>query len=420
MTQESIKNYQDDSISGRVINDDCLITLDSIPEDSIDLVYVDPPFFTQGKQKILNKNNEITAYDDIWDNKDHYMIWVKNLLIKLHKVLKETGSVYFHCDWRTSHWIRQLLDEVFFYKNFRNEIIWTYKRWSTSSNSLQKSHQSIYFYSKTNNHKINIIYENYSSMTNLDQNWQGRGRDCHGRSIYKKKENGETESYGKQKKGVPLRDVWDIPYLNPKAKERVGYPNQKPFELLERIIRISSAEGDTVLDPCCGSGTTLVAAKLLGRKYIGIDISESAINITKQRLKNPVVSRSCVTLNGRKSYSKWIYGNNKRKKEIFSKINAKPVYRNKHLDGFLNHSFNDEVVGIKILDNIENITESTEGFKKAIRKRNCKYGVIIKNGSSIQQNLFSDELPNCDNIVYINYGEIGLIEEKLGVLFKKF
>jgi site-specific DNA-methyltransferase (adenine-specific) len=414
------RSYQINSEGGQVIHGDCLSVLDSVPESTVDLVYADPPFFTQEKQQLLNKNNEIVSYDDLWENKDHYMKWVKNLLIKVHKVLKATGAVYFHCDWRTSHWIRYLLDEVFSYKNFRNEIIWTYKRWSTFSNSLQKSHQSIYFYSKTDQHQLNRIYEDYSSMTNLDQNWQGRGRDAYGRSIYKKNGNGETESYGKQKKGVPLRDVWDIPYLNPKAKERVGYPNQKPFELLERIIRLSSAEGDTVLDPCCGSGTALVAAKILGRKYIGIDISESAVHITAQRLKKPVVSRSCVTRNGRKSYSKWIYGNDKQKKTIFSKMNAKPVYRNKYLDGFLNHSLNDEVVGIKVLDDTSCSTEIIEGFQKAIRKRDCKYGIVIKNGSCVQQNLFSNELPDYENILYINDNEIGLLEEKLGGLFKRF
>lgn len=397
-----------------VINDDCLKYLDLIPEKSVDLIYIDPPFFTQSKQTILNKKNQTTEYNDIWENKDEYLSWIKGLLIKLHKVLAEKGAIYFHCDWRANHWIRCLMDEVFLYNNFRNEIIWFYKRWSTSSSSLQKSHQVIYFYAKTNKHKINTILENYSPMTNLDQNWQGRGRDEFGRSIYKKDNNGNTEAYGKQKEGVPLRDVWDIPYLNPKAKERVGYPTQKPIELLEKIISVSSNEGDTVLDPCCGSGTTLVASKILNRRYIGIDISKTAVDISIERLKKPQVSRSQVSLNGRELYSKWAYGNNDLKKNVFSIINAHPVYRNKFLDGFLNHNFSDEVVGIKVLDNYSSPNEMVAGFNHAITKRNCKYGIIIKtNYASEQLNLFSVELPKFNNILYVNYSEIEGIENKI-------
>ncbi|MDM8548479.1 DNA methyltransferase [Desulfobacterales bacterium HSG2] len=408
-----MKNNNELNDSGRVIKGDCLEILASLPDESVDLVYVDPPFFTQKVQKLLNKENNLTTYEDIWKNKDEYCSWIRMLLIRLHNVLKETGAVYFHCDWRTTHWVRNLLDDVFSCRNFRNEIIWIYRRWSAASNALQRSHQTICFYSKSDRHKISNIFEDYSPMTNPDQNWQGRARDSHGRSIYKKDRDGNIEAYGKQKKGVPLRDVWDIPYLNPNAKERVGYPTQKPVELLERIIKISSEAGDTVLDPCCGSGTALVAAKLSGRKYIGIDISEPAISVTKQRLKNPTVSRSYVTSNGRESCSKWIYGDNDRKRAIFSVIRAKPVYRNKNLDGFLNLSFSNEVAGIKILDNTADIITSTEGFFNAIRKRNYKYGVVIKTNSFIQQNLFSEDLPVYTNILYIDGSEVERIEDKL-------
>src|SRR5699024_9228610 len=139
--------------------------------------------------------------------------------------------------------------------------IWAYKRWSNSKKGLLNNHQNIYFYSKSKSFKFNTMYTDYSPTTNLDQILQARMRDEHAKSKYKTDENGQVV-LGKEKKGVPLSDIWNIPYLNPKAKERTGYPTQKPILLLEQIIKIATDEGDTVLDPFCGSGTTLVAADL--------------------------------------------------------------------------------------------------------------------------------------------------------------
>ncbi len=142
---------------------------------------------------------------------------------------------------------------------------------------------TIYYYIKSHTYTFNTLQEDYSPSTNVDQILQERARDQHGKSIYKRRQSGEVIAKG-IKKG-PLGDVWDIPYLNPKAKERVGYPTQKPLLLLERIIQIASHEGDIILDPFCGSGTTLIAATLNRRKAIGIDVSEKAIQLTKGRLK---------------------------------------------------------------------------------------------------------------------------------------
>src|SRR5699024_5457821 len=125
----------------------------------------------------------------------------------------------------------------------------------------------------------------------LDQILQERVRTKDNKTVYKLDSSGNPV-LGKEKQGVPLGDVWDIPYLNPKAKERVGYPTQKPILLLERIINISTDKDDIVLDPFCGSGTTLVAAKLLGRNYIGIDKSKDAIEITMERLTKPLKTES--------------------------------------------------------------------------------------------------------------------------------
>ena len=131
------------------------------------------------------------------------------------------------------------------------------------------------------------MYTDYSETTNVDQILQDRVRDENGKSKYKTDGNGVVVM-GQAKKGVPLSDVWEIPYLNPKAKERVGYPTQKPIILLEQIIKLVTDEGDLVLDPFAGSGTTLVAAKMLNRNYLGFDISKDAVELTNSRLEELV------------------------------------------------------------------------------------------------------------------------------------
>ena len=214
----------------------------------------------------------------------------------MKKVLKNTGSIFLHCDDKASHYLRQLLDEVFGNTNFNNEIIWHYKRWSNSKKGLLKGHQSIFWYSKTKNFKFNIKYVDYSATTNLDQILQERIRNKNGKVEYKKEKNGKI-TYCNEKKGVPLSDVWEIPFLNPKAKERVGYPTQKPILLLEQILEIASNENDIILDPFCGSGTTLIAGKIKNRKCIGFDKNLEAIKLTEKRLKNPTQRSTAQTKN---------------------------------------------------------------------------------------------------------------------------
>ncbi len=168
-------------------------------------------------------------------------------------------------------WSCALLDEVFGSENFRSEIIWHYRRWSNSQRGLLPAHQTILYYSKTDTYTFNEKLTEYSLATNVDQILQRRSRDDSNKSVYDRDENGNVVSNG-PKRGVPLSDVWDIPFLNPKAKERTGYPTQKPLLLLERIISLATNEGDCVLDPFCGSGTTLVAAQSLNRTAMGVDV----------------------------------------------------------------------------------------------------------------------------------------------------
>ncbi len=285
----------------KILKGDCIEQMGLIETESVDLIYLDPPFFTEKKHTLKNrKRTKEFSFDDIWGSNKEYAGFLKERILLMHYCLKETGSIFVHCDKSGEHIVRAILDQVFGEKNFQSEIIWSYKRWSNSKKGLLPAHQNIYFYSKTKDFKFNTFYTSYSETTNLDQILQRRTRDEHNKSIYDVDEKGEVK-LGDKKKGVPLNDVWEIPYLNPKAKERVGYPTQKPLLLLERIIELTTQKDDVVLDPFCGSGTTCVAAKLLDRKYIGIDKSEEAVELSLSRIDNPIKTNSTLLENGREN-----------------------------------------------------------------------------------------------------------------------
>lgn len=371
-----------------VILGDCLENLKKIKSNSIDMIYLDPPFFTQKTQKGILKNTEkVLEFSDSWGDINEYLNYIKIRLIEMKRVLKNTGSIFLHCDKTASHYLRVLLDEIFGSNNFQSEIIWSYKRWSNSKKGLLNSHQNIYFYSKSQKFKFNTIYTDYSATTNIDQILQQRKRDENGKCIYKRDEQGKI-ILDNEKKGVPLSDVWEIPFLNPKAKERVGYPTQKPILLLERIIEISTNENDIVLDPFCGSGTTLVASKLLNRKFIGMDISKDAIEITNSRLKNPIKTESELLNKGIEKYQ------NKSENEIsiLKAIGAVPVQRNAGIDGFILNKENNQNIAIKIQKTTEGLYEAQKKLVQASKGKECKYKVLIKTHDSTteQQNLFND------------------------------
>lgn len=372
-----------------VILGDCLENLKKIDNNSIDLIYLDPPFFTQRTQKSIMKSTEkILEFNDSWENIDEYLDYIKIRLIEMKRVLKDTGSIFLHCDKIASHYLRVLLDEVFGFNNFQSEIIWSYKRWSNSKKGLLNSHQNIYFYSKSKNFKFNTIYTDYSATTNVDQILQQRKRDENGKCIYKRDEEGNIV-FDNEKKGVPLSDVWEIPFLNPKAKERVGYPTQKPILLLERIVEISTDENDIVLDPFCGSGTTLVASKLLNRQFIGIDMSKDAIEITNSRLKNPIKTESELLNKGIEKYQ------NKSENEIniLKAIGAIPVQRNTGIDGFILNKETNQNIAIKIQKETEELYEAQKKLVAASKVKECKYKVLIKTHDSMteQQNMFKEK-----------------------------
>lgn len=392
-----------------LINDDCLSAFSKIETASIDMIYLDPPFFTQKKQSLKNSQGKEYEFSDIWGSRNEYIFFMRERLLEIKRILKESGTVFLHCDSTASHYLRVLLDEVFGEDNFRSEIIWSYKRWSNSKKGLLAGHQTIFFYSKTSKYKFNTIYCNYSPTTNLDQILQERVRNEDGKASYKRDMSGNIV-IGKEKRGVPLSDVWEIPFLNPKAKERTGYPTQKPIELLERIIKISTDEGDIVLDPFCGSGTTLVAAKLLGRKYLGIDINPSAIDLCKNRLDAPTKTESTLLKIGSQAYL------TKSEKElaVLQQFDCDIVQRNRGIDAILKKYYLGAPVAIKIQKSNETVTQAISLLAEAGIKKKCSFLVLI-----LQDDANGIEVYNVPaNMIILNCYELEM-QKRIGEYINK-
>lgn len=392
-----------------LINDDCLSAFSKIETASIDMVYLDPPFFTQKKQSLKNSQGKEYEFSDIWGSRNEYIFFMRERLLEIKRILKESGTVFLHCDSTASHYLRVLLDEIFGEDNFRSEIIWSYKRWSNSKKGLLAGHQTIFLYSKTSKYKFNTIYCNYSPTTNLDQILQERVRNEDGKASYKRDMSGNIV-IGKEKRGVPLSDVWEIPFLNPKAKERTGYPTQKPIELLERIIKISTDEGDIVLDPFCGSGTTLVAAKLLGRRYLGIDINPSAIDLCKNRLDAPTKTESTLLKIGSQAYL------TKSEKElaVLQQFDCDIVQRNRGIDAILKKYYLGAPVAIKIQKPNETVTQAISLLAEAGIKKKCSFLVLI-----LQDDANGIELYNVpSNMIILNCYELEM-QKRIGEYINK-
>jgi site-specific DNA-methyltransferase (adenine-specific) len=360
------------SMSIQLHQGDCLNVLKAFPDEKVDLIYLDPPFFTQKIQSLRTRDRQkVFKFSDVWRSFDDYGEFLFDRLKEMRRVLAPTGSIFFHCDSNGSTISRLILDDLFGRNMFRAEIIWHYRRWSNSQRTLLPSHQNIYFYSKTDNYKFNKILHDYSSSTNVDQILQKRKRDQFGKSVYARDEKGTPLPNG-DKKGVPLNDVWDIPFLNPKAKERVGYPTQKPILLLERIIRLTTDEANSVLDPFCGSGTTIVAAKLLGRHAIGIDSSAEAIELAKRRLKDPTRTDSPLLQAGRESYRTA----DEQALSILSGLDIIPVQRNKGIDAFVSAGL-DAPVPIRVQRIHESIIEAASALRKASESKRVSAKILI-------------------------------------------
>lgn len=388
---------------------DCLNILREIEENTADMIYLDPPFFTQEKQKLVSsKTDKEYVFNDTWNSMDGYLSYMEERLTQCRRVLKETGSIFVHCDRNASHYLKVLLDKIFGVSNFQSEIIWSYKRWSNSKKGLLNNHQVIFFYSKTSHFKFNRIYTDYSETTNIDQILQERVRNEKGKAVYKYNADGDIV-IGQSKKGVPLSDVWEIPYLNPKAKERVGYPTQKPILLLEQILRLVTDEGDFVIDPFVGSGTTVVAAKMMQRKYLGIDILPAAVDLAKQRLESLVKTESFLLKKGKKAYQNL----SDFQMDILKHFQAVPVQRNSGIDGFLKEYIDGRPVSIKIQKENESFEDAINKMIKAGNTKKCCFMILVRTHMDEQQKFLHNNIPQ--NVIVIDSYELQneLILEKL-------
>ena len=284
-----------------LIRNDCLDELKKMPDEIIDLVYADPPFNSNKYYNILfngeDKEVERIGFMDIWaGGMDSYIAEMEKISKEIHRVLKSTGSFYLHSDHYASHYLKVMVDGIFKKENFQNDIIWAYTTGGVPRGvGFSKKHDSILFYTK--NYKeanFNEPYEKSYTPTLPEPHTDS------GKKLEVKRDR-ICQICGKGRPGqkfriVRMRDVWtNINALFRNNPERIGYPTQKPEKLLERIILTSSNENDLILDPFCGCGTTIAAGCKLNRRCIGIDISNGAISLVKNRLIGVLEDNEIVT-----------------------------------------------------------------------------------------------------------------------------
>jgi DNA modification methylase len=317
----------------RLVLGDNLEILKLLESETVDLIYLDPPFFSNRNYEVIwGDEGEVRSFQDRWSGGvDHYISWLKERVIEMHRILKSSGSLFLHCDWHANSYIKvEILDKIFGSNNFKNEIIWQ----RTNSKGLaftrlSQNHDTIFYYSKTNICTWNPIYlphnEDYleafykyiepetgrkyrlGDLTNpnkdrpnlnyeflgINRVWRWtkeRMQDAYEKGIVVQTKPGtvpQLKRYLDEQEGNPLDDNWvDISTNKLNKNERIGYPTQKPEVLLSRIIEMTSNKGDIVLDPFVGGGTTVAVADKLSRKWIGIDQSVQAIKVTEMRLQN--------------------------------------------------------------------------------------------------------------------------------------
>ena len=223
--------------TGIIYCDDNLERLRMLSADSVDLIYLDPPFFSNRNYEVIwGDEAEVRSFSDRWAGGiEHYIAWMRERCVELRRVLKATGSLYLHCDPTASHYLKVMLDETFTRGNFRNEIIWSYRRWPSKGAKFQTMHDVILFYTAGKHNTFNVFYEppSESYMKRFKGKTQVLDPDRKTRKLV----------VDEPTKGMPQRDVWDISIVAGSSKERLGYPTQKPETLLERILQTSSNKG---------------------------------------------------------------------------------------------------------------------------------------------------------------------------------
>jgi DNA modification methylase len=341
---------------------DCGHVLAYFPEHSVDLIYVDPPFFSNRHYEIIWGNGyELRAYEDRWKGGiNNYVAWMEPKIRECYNVLKECGSFYLHCDTHANAYLRILLDKIFGEKCFQNEIVWAYRTGGASKNRFAGKHDTIFFYSKSEKWKFHPEKEKSYMMHEYGF----------------KKSNFQKDEKG-QYSWVYARDVWEIPSVGSATSERLGYPTQKPELLLEKIIKASSDPMDIILDPMCGCGTAISVAHRLGRRWIGIDVSPIACKVMMKRMQKlgvRIVEDDIINLPKSVEeleamapfeFQNWVI------QKLYGRPSRKKV-GDLGIDGWL---ANGEPVQIKQSNNIgRNIVDN---FETAIRRQGKKTGMII-------------------------------------------
>jgi DNA modification methylase len=311
---------------------DCLEQLRKLPDASVDLIYIDPPFNSNRNYEVFwGETKEKRAFDDRHASTRAYLDYMRPRCVELARVLKRTGSFYYHCDDHASHYVKVMLDQIFGENNFINEIIWKRTTARSDAKRWNQLHDTLFLYSGGGDYTWNPQFEEYSDdyletkyryqepdgrryrlgditspnpRPNMMYDWKGFASpekgwrysretmaelDAAGRIWYPedKAKRPQIKRYLDEMQGILMGSVWtDIAPLNSQAIERLGYPTQKPLALLERIIQASSKENDIVLDAFCGCGTALVAAQNLKRQWIGIDVSPTACRVMAKRLRD--------------------------------------------------------------------------------------------------------------------------------------
>jgi hypothetical protein len=265
----------------------------------VSLVYLDPPFLTQRTFGAIDRDPERPrkgplkarpkkmAFDDRWAGRAEYLEALGQRLVLVRALLAPHGSVVVHVDPKTSHYVKVLGDEIFGEDAFASEIIWRYRRWPSKTPNFQRVHDVLLRWRKDAAVKprFNQPYEPLAASTLAT--W-GTTKQ---RAVFEKDgRRARSSSTDEPTQGVPMGDVWEIGVIAPVSRERTGYPSQKPEALLERLVTALSDEGDVVLDPYAGSGTTLAVAARLGRRFVGIDQSEVAIEVATRRLSGAGLS----------------------------------------------------------------------------------------------------------------------------------
>ena len=377
-----------------LICDDNLKALDDLKKQGIkvDLIYLDPPFFSNRHYEVVwGDEAEVRSFKDRWAGGIHvYIEWMKERVVKMHDILKETGSFYLHCDWHASHYLKVMLDNVFGIRNFKNEIIWDYSfRLMDLPSFFNRKHDVIFFYAKTAKNyfkmpKVQWTREEIITTRKQKVHIDDDGNEC----IWMPGGKGHSKNKLKKikdiiKEGKAISDVWQIPIISSSSKERLGYPTQKPEVLLDRIILASSKEGGMVLDPFCGCGTAMAVAHKLNRRWIGIDISPTAISLIEKRLeklgaikgKDYNSTGMPTTISALKKlepceFQNWGINEMQAKQ-------SKRLVANGGLDGHVEKSLYSENAGIQVKQSEKVGRNVVDNFETALQRKDYRKGYVV-------------------------------------------